>query len=94
MRQPDFVLSLNIPVTVPTAEEAAPVDERLEPHQRKLVDEGYLTLEEMVAYMRFSVDLASFAPFFMDEFLKVYRANVSREEEARVVPESRIITPF
>lgn len=98
MKQPDFVISLNIPITVPTEEEAEAVRPNLEPHQIKLMEENHLTLVELVSYMRFAVDLASFAPFFLDEYLKVFRANVNKETEVegtgKEVPESRIITPF
>jgi hypothetical protein len=85
MRQPEFSVSLNIPVFVPTEEEVASVENSLEPFLAKLIESGHLTAEEVVAYMKFSMDLASFAPFFMDEFLKIFRANKNRPAESRII---------
>lgn len=78
--QHDFVFGINIPVNVPSEQEVATLAGSLETYLTSLVESGYLTVEEAIAYVKFSTQLASFVPFMMDGFLKSYRENMRRRE--------------
>lgn len=74
----DFVFGINIPVNIPREEEINAISDSLEDSIMSLVGSGYMTLEEAVAYVKFSTQLASFVPFMLDGFLKSYRANMEK----------------
>lgn len=82
-QQHDFVFGINIPVNVPTEQEVATLSGSLETYILSLVENGYLSIEEAIAYVKFSTQLASFVPFMMDGFLKSYRENMRRREEVQ-----------
>jgi ribose 5-phosphate isomerase RpiB len=72
----DFVFGINIPINIPTESEIDSVKNNLEKSFSQLIDNGYMTLEETVAYVKFATNLAAFVPFTLDGFLETYRANV------------------
>lgn len=87
---PDFLMTMNVPINVPTQEEVVMLSDEntMEPFLRALVDAGHLTREEVAAYIKFVMEFSSFTPFVMDSFLQSYRHAMSQKEE-----ESRIIKP-
>jgi hypothetical protein len=80
-REPDFVFGINVPVNIPTEQEVEYISSSLEDSISTLVHSGYITMEEAVAYVKFSTQLASFVPFMLDGFLSSYRSNKQRIEE-------------
>lgn len=93
--QHDFVFGINIPVNVPTEQEVEALRGSLENHLTQLIESGYMTVEEAIAYVKFSTHLASFVPFMMDGFLASYRSNMekrARQMEADAIPERKIVT--
>jgi hypothetical protein len=66
-----FNFTLNIPVVVPTFETvlATPIGE---PFVNNLIDSGYMTREEAVAYLTFAAMTAQI-PLMVDPFLNMYR---------------------
>lgn len=80
-KQHDFVFGINIPINIPTETEIEAVSNNLEQNFAKLIESGYMTLEETVAYVKFATNLAAFVPFTLDGFLESYRSNVARLQE-------------
>jgi hypothetical protein len=72
----DFVFGINIPVNIPTSQEIELISDNLEEHLNTLIKNNYMTIEEAVAYVKFSTQLAAFVPFMMDGFLQSYRSNI------------------
>lgn len=76
----DFVFGVNIPINRPTPEEVQALADSLEDHLQQLIDSGFMTIEETVAYVKFSAQMSSFVPFMLDGFLKSYRQNIAKLE--------------
>jgi hypothetical protein len=96
MQQPhDFVFGINIPVNIPTTQEIELISGSLEDHLNVLIQKGHMTMEEAVAYVKFSSQLAAFVPFMLDGFLQSYRSNIQQlnEKNAAIKKESKIIKP-
>ena len=93
-QQPDFVFSLQVPVYRPTDEEIQVMSntQNIEPFFAQLVKDKYLSTEELAAFVRFTLQLSSFTPFLLDEFLNSYRRNTQEQPEI-IKPSSKIITP-
>lgn len=77
--EPDFIFNLNIPVNEPSNEEVDMISPHLESYLQALVDSGYLTSIEAVAFVKFTSELGSFVPFMMDSFLQSYRNSQSEK---------------
>lgn len=77
----DFVFGVNIPINKPTQEEIDALSESLEEHLTHLIESEFMTMEEAVAYVKFSTQMSSFVPFMIDGFLKSYRENMRKLEE-------------
>lgn len=86
----DFVFGINIPVNIPSEEEIQLITGSLEDHINALIESGYMSPEEAVAYVKFSTQLAAFVPFMLDGFLQSYRANVQQLNEAK---QPKLIVP-
>lgn len=80
-RTHDFVFGINVPINRPTEEEIAALGGSLEDHLQRLIDSEFMTLEETVAYVKFSAQMSSFVPFMLDGFLRSYRENIRALEE-------------
>ena len=94
-QRPDFIFNLAVPVFKPTDEEVQVVSnsQNVEPFFSQLLKDGYLTPEELAAFVRFTLQLSSFTPFLLDEFLNTYRQNTQPKPDI-IKPEGpRIITP-
>lgn len=96
--EPDFMFSLNIPVNTPTQEEIDLITPHLELYLSTLVEQGHMSNEEAVAFVKFSSELGSYVPFMMDAFLQSYRRNITKKSAVDEVRENaemaktRIIT--
>jgi hypothetical protein len=77
-KEHDFVFGINIPINIPTEIEIESVKNNLERNFITLIEQGHMTLEETVAYVKFATNLAAFVPFTLDGFLDTYRANIER----------------
>lgn len=96
-QQPEFVFNLAVPVFKPSQEEIEAVSntQNIEPFLARLVKSGYLTTEELAAFIRFTLQLSGFTPFLMDEFLSSYRNQINPPKEVDILkpPKKKIITP-
>lgn len=81
-QQHDFVFGINVPINRPSQDELDALSGSLEDHLQRLIDNEFMTLEEAVAYVKFSAQMSSFVPFMLDGFLKSYRENIRRIESA------------
>jgi len=77
MKKYDFVVPINIPGDFVTPKQIEQIYPHLEENLKHLVQVGYMTNEEAVAYAKFATDFASMVPFVMEEFLKFYRNAVA-----------------
>lgn len=82
-QQPDFVFNLAVPVFKPSEEEVQVMSntQNIEPFFAHLVKSGYLNTEELAAFVRFTLQLSSFTPFLLDEFLNSYRQNTEPQQK-------------
>ena len=73
--QPDFVFNVAIPVFKPSEQEVEVMSDprNVEPFFAKLLEDGYMTSEELAAFIRFALQVSGVTPFLLDEFLKTYR---------------------
>jgi DNA-binding NtrC family response regulator len=88
-KQHDFIFGINIPVNIPDSQEIELIEGSLEEHINALIQTGHMTIEEAVAYVKFSAQLAAFVPFMLDGFLQSYRSNIQQLNQQK---ESKIIT--
>lgn len=93
--KPDFMMGIDVPANIPSDEVIEVVEPTLEPYLKQLVDSGYMTIEEAVAFVLFVSEFATFVPFIMDSFLRSYRN--ARKEKAEAEKEapatSKLIVP-
>lgn len=80
-KQHDFIFGINVPINRPTEEELKALSNSLEEHLQRLIEQNFMTLEEAVAYVKFSTQMSSFVPFMLDGFLKSYRENIKELEK-------------
>lgn len=94
-QQPDFVFNLAVPVFKPSEEEVQVMSntQNIEPFFAQLVKDKYLTTEELAAFVRFTLQLSSFTPFLLDEFLNTYRQNTQSKVDILKPTGPKIITP-
>ena len=69
----DYVISIAFPGKRPTEDETSLYTDTVEPFLNKLVEDGYLTKEELAAYIMFVAQFSQLSPFILDEFLNQYR---------------------
>jgi hypothetical protein len=81
-KEHNFVFAIKIPINIPTEQEINAVKDSLEESFQVLIQNGYMTLEETVAYIKFITELTTLSPFTLDGFLKTYRANIERLKES------------
>lgn len=98
MEQPDFVFNLAIPVFKPSAQEVEMVADpkNVEPFFGRLLADGYMTPEELAAFVRFALQVSGVTPFLLDEFLKTYRqhsAEVTKKVDILKPTGPKIIVP-
>lgn len=66
--------NLQLPLDFPSPEEVEALrDAPKEEFLQKLLDVGYITLEELAAYYRFTYHVSGVTPYLLDGFLASYR---------------------
>jgi hypothetical protein len=85
-QQPDFVFNLAIPVFKPSEQEIEVMSDprNIEPFFAQLLQQGYLTPEELAAFVRFALQVSGVTPFLLDEFLNTYRQHETEVSKSKV----------
>jgi len=84
-----YGFNLQIPMPFPTDEQVEVLSENLETYLQKLVDDEYLTKEEVVAFLQFTTYLSGITPFLLDPFLSSYRdakKQSAQEDSGLIIP--------
>lgn len=81
-RAPDFSLTIEVPFQRPSTEAVEQFKGHFDPFLSTLIDAGYLTEEEAVAYIAFVTDFSLYPVFVMDSFLVAYRRMKAASEES------------
>lgn len=73
--QPDGMLVLQVPIFTPTPEDISLVESQgaVEPFLHQLRETGYISNEELAAFIKFMNIFALYGPFVLDSFLEGYR---------------------
>jgi hypothetical protein len=83
-RAPDFSITIEVPFQRPSTEAVEQFKSHFDPFLSALIDAGYLTEEEAVAYIAFVTDFSLYPVFVMDSFLVAYRRMKAASEESAI----------
>lgn len=90
--RPVINMTINFPIAIPQDDEIQALKGSLEPFLQALIANGYMGLEETIAFVKFASEFSAYAPFVLDAFLQSYRRG-KQDIEAQEPKESRIVTP-
>lgn len=84
--QPGFGFNLQLPLEIPSPEEVEALrDAPKEAYLEKLLEVGYITLEELAAYYRFTYHVSGVTPYLLDGFLANYREVKSQTTQSSIL---------
>lgn len=85
MTNDGFVITIALPQSIPSEQEVELYTGSVEPFLQKLLDDGYLTKQELAAYIIFVSQFAQLSGFLLDEFLNQYRHATDPPATSRLV---------